>query len=70
MNKFVGLLLSSLMFTTSYAAQTTATIYSTIGEKKELGQVVFTDTDLGLLIIPTLTTLPPGLPRFSFAPTS
>lgn len=64
MKKFAGFVLSSLMFATGQAAQITATIYSTAGDKKEIGQVVFTDTELGLLIKPSLTTLPPGIHGF------
>jgi Cu-Zn family superoxide dismutase len=64
MNQLISLLLFSLIFTTSYAAQITATIYSTADNKKKLGQVVFSDTGFGLLITPTLSTLPPGLHGF------
>lgn len=64
MKKIASFVLSSLLFATGHAAQITAIIYSTAGEKKEIGQVVFTDTELGLLIKPNLTTLPPGLHGF------
>ncbi|HHF7347804.1 TPA: superoxide dismutase family protein [Legionella feeleii] len=64
MKKIAGFVLSSLLFATGHAAQITAIIYSTAGDKKEIGQVVFTDTELGLLIKPNLTTLPPGLHGF------
>lgn len=64
MNK-LGILFLSLIFSThNFAAQVTATVYTTDGEKKELGKVLFTDTDYGLLIQPTLTALPPGLHGF------
>ncbi|STX39202.1 superoxide dismutase family protein [Legionella feeleii] len=64
MKKIAGFVLSSLLFATGHAAQITAIIYSTAGDKKEIGQVVFRDTELGLLIKPNLTTLPPGLHGF------
>ncbi|KTC86335.1 superoxide dismutase family protein [Legionella brunensis] len=64
MNKLSALLLSSLFCASSYAAQITATIYMTEGEKKEIGKVLFSDTEFGLLIVPTLSSLPAGLRGF------
>lgn len=64
MKKLSILLLSSLFCAASYAAQTTVTVYTTEGDKKEVGKVVFNDTEYGLLIVPTLSALPPGLHGF------
>ena len=65
MKKFNFLLLSTLLgMSTSYAAQTTATIYATNDESKPLGNVVFLDTPYGLLVSPALTALSPGLHGF------
>ncbi|STX41244.1 superoxide dismutase, Cu, Zn [Legionella donaldsonii] len=64
MKKIAGFVLSTLLIATGHAGQITTTIYSTAGDKKDLGHIVFTDTELGLLIEPSLTTLPPGLHGF------
>jgi Cu-Zn family superoxide dismutase len=62
MNKLTVFLTSTVLsVTTSYAAQVTSTIYATDNETVPIGKVVFLDTDYGLLITPTLSTLPPGL---------
>lgn len=63
MNKLVITLLSSMFYANSYAAQTTALIYDTVGAK-EIGQVVFSDSPFGLLITPNLSNLPAGLHGF------
>ena len=62
--KKLSVLLLSTLCATSYAAQTTVTIHSTENDKKEIGKVVFSDTNSGLLIVPSLTSLPPGLHGF------
>ena len=64
MNKLTITMLSSLFSITTHAAQITATLYTTEGDKKEIGQIVFNDTDYGLLIAPKLSALPPGLHGF------
>ncbi|CDZ76934.1 Superoxide dismutase [Cu-Zn] 1 precursor [Legionella massiliensis] len=64
MNKLTVLLLSSLFCAATQAAQTTVTINSTGEGDNEIGQVVFSDTDFGLLIVPNLSSLPPGLHGF------
>ncbi|WED43641.1 superoxide dismutase family protein [Legionella cardiaca] len=64
MNKISALFLSSLFCTASYAAQITVPIYTTDGGKKEIGKVVLSDTEFGLLIIPALSSLPSGLRGF------
>ncbi|KTD18827.1 superoxide dismutase, Cu, Zn [Legionella lansingensis] len=64
MNKLVTLLLLCLLSVHSYAAQITVIIYSTDGKKKELGKVTFNDSEYGLLILPALSSLPPGLHGF------
>lgn len=62
MNKLTMFLTSTMLsVTTSYAAQVTSTIYATDNDTTPIGKVVFLDTDYGLLITPTLSTLPPGL---------
>ncbi|WP_133126737.1 superoxide dismutase family protein [Legionella nagasakiensis] len=53
-----------LSITTSYAAEVTAKIYTTDSSHQLLGQVVFKDTEYGLLISPNLKDLPPGLHGF------
>ncbi|AHE66372.1 superoxide dismutase family protein [Legionella oakridgensis] len=49
-----------LSISTSYAAEVIAKIYTTDGSHQLLGQVVFKDTEYGLLISPDLKDLPPG----------
>ncbi|ASQ45281.1 superoxide dismutase family protein [Legionella clemsonensis] len=60
MNKLIIFLLVSLFGTTSYAGQVEAILYTTSNGNKEIGKVLFKDTDYGLLIIPSLNALPPG----------
>lgn len=62
MNKLFILLLTSFLSVISYA-QTSVPIYSTDGNK-EIGKVIFNDTEYGLLILPALSSLPPGLHGF------
>jgi superoxide dismutase, Cu-Zn family len=64
MKKLPILLFTSLCYVASHAGQTTVTLFTTEGEKKEIGTVVFDDTKYGLLIKPNLTSLPPGLHGF------
>jgi superoxide dismutase, Cu-Zn family len=66
MKKLPVLLLCWLFCVAAYAGQTTVTIYTTEGGKKEIGKVVFNDTKYGLLITPALSSLPPGLHGFHF----
>ncbi|HRD70825.1 MAG TPA: superoxide dismutase family protein [Legionella sp.] len=49
---------------TLQAAQISATISTTDGDSKSLGEVVFTDSANGLLITPNLSGLPAGLHGF------
>ncbi|KTC85935.1 MULTISPECIES: superoxide dismutase family protein [Legionella] len=62
MNKLFILLLTSF-FSVISSAQTSVPIYSTDGNK-EIGKVIFNDTEYGLLILPALSSLPPGLHGF------
>ncbi|MBA2651219.1 MAG: superoxide dismutase family protein [Tatlockia sp.] len=64
MNKLIILLVLMLLHTTSEAAMKAVTIYSTADNSKEIGQIVFNDSEYGLLILPNLTSLPPGLHGF------
>ena len=50
--------------TTVYAAEIVVPIYTTDSAAKQVGNVVFLDTDYGLLVSPRLTSLPPGLHGF------
>ncbi|MDP1602328.1 MAG: superoxide dismutase family protein [Legionella sp.] len=62
--------LSSLFYiaifyaTANYAQDITTTIYATANAKSILGNIVFKDTPYGLLISPTLTSLPAGAHGF------
>lgn len=65
MSKLSSLFLFSLLgIGTASAAQLTSTVYATEDATKSLGNVVFLDTDYGLLISPHLNGLPPGLHGF------
>lgn len=64
MNKLTLILASALFCAAAQAAPITVPIYSVDDEKKELGQVIFNDSDFGLLITPNLAALPPGLHGF------
>ena len=60
MKKLMVIALATLFgINMSYAAQVTADVYTTEGNKS-LGQIVFADTPYGLLISPHLTGLPAG----------
>lgn len=48
----------------SQASQITVTVYSTKNDKHSIGKVIFKDVDHGLLILPQLFELPPGLHGF------
>jgi superoxide dismutase, Cu-Zn family len=56
--------ISFMIFTTTYANGITTTVYTTKDKKTLLGNIVFTDTPYGLLISPTLTSLPAGAHGF------
>lgn len=66
MKLITSLLISSLLTSTAatYAAELSATIYSTDDKKTSLGKITFTDTQYGLLITPNLTGLPSGAHGF------
>lgn len=64
MKKLIILLSSAFFYVSGHAASTTATIYSTENQGKEIGQVEFMDSDYGLLIMPRLNSLPAGLHGF------
>ena len=53
-----------LFFANVHANQIEVTMYSTKDPSKKIGNVIFKDTDYGLLIIPNLGSLPPGLKGF------
>jgi Cu-Zn family superoxide dismutase len=65
MKKIISPLLSSLFYiVTSFADETRVTIYATDDNKTPLGNVVFTDTQYGLLVTPDLRGLPAGAHGF------
>lgn len=64
MHKLPIFFLASLLSVSSFAGQVEAILYSTANSSKEIGKVLFKDTDYGLLIIPSLNALPPGLHGF------
>lgn len=65
MHKLTALFISTLFgVTTSYASQITVKVFSADGNNKPMGQVVFKDSNYGLLINPELTSLPAGLHGF------
>ncbi|TAL59530.1 MAG: superoxide dismutase [Legionella sp.] len=65
MKKISTLLLSSfLTFNIAHAEQTTVTIYPTGDDKNSIGEVVFSETPLGVLVTPKLSKLSPGLHGF------
>ncbi|MDX2165111.1 MAG: superoxide dismutase, partial [Gammaproteobacteria bacterium] len=63
-----GLKIFALMLFTSaaFAKTVTVNLYDTAktGQGKSIGTVTFTDTKMGLLIQPHLTSLPPGMHGF------
>lgn len=54
------LLLTGSIATTSYANTISSAVYSTDKDKQSVGNIVFTDTPFGLLIMPALKHLPAG----------
>lgn len=65
MNQFIMWCFTTVLCITSCSAnQVTAMIYTADGTQNSLGKVTFRDTAYGLLIIPQLTALPPGLHGF------
>lgn len=63
MRQFTVILVFSLFSFSALAGQVSTKIYST-DTNKPLGQVVFQDTEYGLLITPDLQALPTGLHGF------
>ncbi|MDI9817903.1 MULTISPECIES: superoxide dismutase family protein [unclassified Legionella] len=64
MNKLTIAILSLLLCVTSHATEVAVTIYTTDKDKQEIGEVIFKDTEYGLLVLPALSSLPPGLRGF------
>lgn len=65
MNKLtftIGLVLTSISF--AHAAEVSATIYKTGDNKQLIGNVTFTETPYGLVIVPNISNLSPGLHGF------
>ena len=63
MKKLIILLISAFFSLTSQAGSITVTLHST-ANLQEIGQIEFKDSDLGLLIVPNLHSLPAGLHGF------
>lgn len=59
---FIAAALSSLILSTTYAATIKSEVHASDGTS--LGQIIFEDSEYGLLIIPHLSKLPVGLHGF------